>query len=235
MAHVTDEIFRRDAYARSVAARVVAADQTGIELDRSVFYPEGGGQPGDRGVLQCGDLAIPIVDTRKDERGRLLHLPAAGAQLPRPDAQVLAIIDWEYRYRHMRMHTCLHLLCALVPHGVTGGAIGQDKGRLDFAVPEVPDKARLEQELTRLIAGDHAVSYRFISDTELDAAGELVRTLSVQPPRGQGQVRLVEVAGVDLQPCGGTHVARTGEIGRVRVGKIESKGKQNRRINIHLD
>jgi misacylated tRNA(Ala) deacylase len=232
---VTDEIFRRDAYVRSIEARVVAADQTGIELDRTVFYPEGGGQPGDRGILRCGALAIPIVDTRKDERGRLLHLPAAGAALPQPEAEVTATINWDYRYRHMRMHTCLHLLCALVPRGVTGGAIGQNKGRLDFALPDVPDKACLEEQLQRLIAGDYAVSYRFISDAELAAASALVRTLSVQPPRGQGQVRLVDVAGVDLQPCGGTHVARTREIGRVRVGKIESKGKQNRRINIHLE
>jgi misacylated tRNA(Ala) deacylase len=200
-----------------------------------VFYPEGGGQPGDRGVLRGDDgPGYAVVDTRKDAAGRLLHRLGEGVAPPAVGSLVTAAVDWDYRYRHMRIHTCLHLLCALVPHAVTGGAIGQDKGRLDFDMAESVDKASLEAALNALIAADHPVGYRWITDDEMAANPALVRTLSVAPPRGEGRVRLVAVEGVDLQPCGGTHVARTGEIGPVRIGKVEKKGRQNRRINVYL-
>ncbi|MCB1747862.1 MAG: alanyl-tRNA editing protein [Gammaproteobacteria bacterium] len=233
---MTEELFRADAYLRECTATVVASSADGIELERTVFYPEGGGQPGDRGMLRSTDgTTFAIVDTRKGEDGRLLHLPAADAALPTPGDEVTAIIDWDYRYRHMRTHTALHLMCALVPYPVTGGSISQDKGRLDFDMAEGVDKEALEAALNALVIADHPVGYRWITDAEMAANMALVRTMSVKPPMGQGRVRLVDVDGVDLQPCGGTHVACTGEIGHVRLGKVEKKGRQNRRINLHLD
>lgn len=231
---MTELVFRDDPYARSCRARVVATAADGIRLDRTVFYPVGGGQPGDSGRLLLPDGSeIAILDTVKgggpDE---VLHKAAPGAALPAPGTEVEAVIDWDRRHRLMRMHTCLHLLCAVVPGDVTGGQIGDGKGRLDFNLPEAPDKAAIEAALNRLIQEDHPVRPRWITDQELAAKPELVRTMSVKPPSGQGRVRLLEIDGVDLQPCGGTHVARTGEIGPVLVAKIESKGKQNRRINL---
>ena len=232
---MTEEIFRNDAYGRSTSATVLDVTEEGIVLDRTVFYPEGGGQPGDRGQLLFDKgLCMEIVDTRKTESGDLLHIPQPGATLPETGSHVTAIIDWEYRYRHMRTHTCLHLLCALIPNDVTGGAISQDKGRLDFDMTETLDKETLQKELQRLVAEDRPVNYRWITDEEMERNMTLVRTMSVKPPLGQGKVRLVEVDGLDLQPCGGTHVARTTEIGEVRIGKIEKKGKHNRRVNVHL-
>jgi misacylated tRNA(Ala) deacylase len=233
---MTIELFRQDAYLKTTDAAVVAASGDGIVLDRSVFYPEGGGQPGDRGSLLLADgRSINIIDTRKNTAGELLHIPAQGTTLPAATSVVTASIDWDYRYRHMRTHTCLHLLCALIPHPVTGGSISQEKGRLDFDMAETIDKAILEAALNALVAADHAVGYRWITDAEMHANMELVRTMSVKPPMDQDRVRLIDIAGVDLQPCGGTHVARTAEIGKVRIGKVEKKGKQNRRIAIHID
>lgn len=232
---MTKEIFREDAYARSCEATVTAVGPEGIRLDRTVFYPTGGGQPGDTGCLRLGSgVQVLVVDTRKDrETGEILHIPAEGQALPAPGTNVTAEIDWERRHRLMRMHTCLHLLSSQVAGGVTGGGVGDGKGRLDF---DLPDKALDKDELTallnRLIEEDHPVRTRWISDEELEAQPELVRTMSVKPPMGTGRVRLVEIDGVDLQPCGGTHVARTGEIGPVVVRKIENKGRHNRRINI---
>ncbi len=227
-------IFRDDAYARSCAAVVVAAAPEGVRLDRTVFYPAGGGQPGDSGVLRVvgGGGAIEIVDTRKGAGpGDILHIPAPGADLPAAGASVVAEIDWERRHRLMRIHTCLHLLSAVLPYPVTGGQVGDGKGRLDFDIPEaILDKQRITDELNRLIAENHAVRSRWISDDELAAQPELVKTMSVKPPSGQGRVRLLEIDGVDLQPCGGTHVAATGEIGPVEVRKIEKKGRRNRRV-----
>jgi len=226
-------IFQDDAYARSCQATVVAATPEGIRLDRTVFYPAGGGQPGDRGRLRAaGPGATEIVDTRKGERpGDIVHIPAAGAALPAPGETVTAEIDWPRRHRLMRIHTCLHLLSAVLPYPVTGGQVGDGKGRLDFDIPEaILDKQQITDELNRLIAENHVVRPRWISDAELDAQPELVKTMSVKPPRDQGRVRLLEIVGVDLQPCGGTHVAATGEIGAVEVRKIEKKGRQNRRV-----
>ena len=231
----TELVFRTDAYARSCESRIVAADERGIRLDRTVFYPMGGGQPGDIGVLRLADGGvISIVDTVKgDEPDEVIHLPAEGTVPPPAGTAVTAEIDWDRRYRLMRMHTCLHLLCAVVSGDVTGGQVGDGKGRLDFNLPDTRlDKDAITAELNRLIREDHPVRPRWISDEELAAQPELVRTMSVKPPTGHGRVRLLDIEGVDLQPCGGTHVARTGEIGPVVVTKIENKGKQNRRINI---
>jgi misacylated tRNA(Ala) deacylase len=230
-----DLLFHDDAYLKSCEATVTRADAEGIRLDRTVFYPMGGGQPGDTGVLRLADGAeVPIVDTRKGaDHEDVVHVPQEGAALPAPGARVTAEIDWARRHRLMRIHTCLHLLCSVVPGEVTGGQVGDGKGRLDFNLPDTRlDKEEVAAALNRLIAEDHAVAPRWITDDELAAKPELVRTMSVKPPMGAGRVRLLEIEGVDLQPCGGTHVRRTGEIGPIQVTKIESKGRQNRRVNI---
>jgi misacylated tRNA(Ala) deacylase len=236
---MTELLFRGDAYLRACRARVVAADARGIRLDRTIFYPTGGGQPGDTGTLRLASgEAIQIVDAVKGEGpDDVVHVPVPGAALPPPGAEVTAEIDWLRRYRLMRMHTCLHLLCAVVPGAVTGGQVSDGKGRLDFDVPGASlDKEAIAAQLNGLIADGHEVTPRWISDAELTAHPELVRTMSVKPPIGMGRVRLMEVAGpdgaIDLQPCGGTHIRNTGEIGPVAIGKIENKGRQNRRINI---
>ncbi len=229
-------IFRRDAYTVRCQATVVAVDERGLMLDRTVFYPTGGGQPGDTGTLHHDGAEIRLTDTIKgDGPDSVIHVPEVGAELPAPGSVVEVEIDWDRRFAHMRMHTCLHLLCAVVPGAVTGGQIGADRSRLDFNVPSASlDKDDLTAHLNRLIADDRPVSYRWIDDAELEANPDLVRTMSVKPPTGTGQVRLVDIEGIDLQPCGGTHVARTAEIGRVEVVKIENKGKQNRRVVVAL-
>ncbi len=239
---MTVELFTEDAYARTCEATVTAVtavtavDGRGVVLDRTVFYARGGGQPGDTGRLTTADgRRVPIVDTVRDG-GDLLHLPADGAPALTVGEAVTAEIDWDRRYRHMRMHSCLHLLCSVVEGGVTGGALGADKGRLDFDLPDTSlDKDHITAELNRLVAENHPLSAQWITDAEMAAQPDLIRTMSVKPPSGAGRVRLMQVGGVDLQPCGGTHVAASGEIGRVRVGKIENKGKHNRRINVVFD
>jgi misacylated tRNA(Ala) deacylase len=231
-----DLIFRDDAYAATCTAVVTAVDERGLRLDRTVFYPAGGGQPGDTGMLRHAGGAVRIVDTIKgDGPDEIIHVPESEAALPAPGAEVEAEIDWNRRYAHMRMHTCLHLLCAVVPGAVTGGQVGADKSRLDFNVPSGSlDKEELTQALNRLIDADRPVQPRWIGDDELAARPELVRTMSVKPPTGSGTVRLLDIEAIDLQPCGGTHVRRTGEIGPVEVIKIENKGKQNRRVVVAL-
>jgi misacylated tRNA(Ala) deacylase len=231
---VTEELFRTDQYLKRCEAVVTAADGRGIQLDRTVFYVMGGGQPGDTGTLTLSDgRAVRIADTRKGEvPGEILHLPEPGQALPQAGDKVVAEIDWARRHRLMRIHTCLHLLSAVIPSGVTGGQIGDGKGRLDFDTPEALDKDAITERVNKLIAEDRPVAVRWITDEELAAKPDLVRTMSVKPPVGQGRVRLLDIDGVDLQPCGGTHVARTGEIGRVVVTKVENKGKHNRRVNI---
>jgi misacylated tRNA(Ala) deacylase len=228
-------LFRDDAYVTNCEAEVLSADSEGIRLTRTVFYPMGGGQPGDQGILHRPDgTEVRIVDTRKGaDHDDVVHIPADGASLPSPGERVTAEIDWERRHRLMRMHTCLHVLCALVDGEVTGGQVGDGKGRLDFNLPEgPPDKDELTAEINRIVQGGHDVAPRWITDSELAAQPDLVRTMSVKPPTGSGRVRLLKIEGVDLQPCGGTHVRNTAEIGRVQVTKIENKGKQNRRINL---
>ena len=235
---MTEEVFRHDAYARSCEARVTAVDDAGVRLDRTVFYPLGGGQPGDRGELVLdGGIALGIADTRKGAtEGEIVHVPDHPVDADIIGSRVVARIDWERRHRLMRMHTCLHLLCSLIPAPVTGGSIRDGSGRLDFDLPESTlDKEDLTARLNRLVAEDHPVTPRWISEEELDANPSLVRTMSVAPPRGRGTVRVLDIEGVDLQPCGGTHVASSGEIGRVRVTKIEKKGRQNRRVSVAFD
>lgn len=230
-------VFREDPYAQSCEARVVAVAEDGIRLSRTVFYPMGGGQPGDVGRLTWDGGGVDIVDARKgSDHEDVVHVPAEGADPPAPGTVVTAEIDWQRRHRLMRMHTSMHLLCSLIEGDVTGGQVGERKSRLDFDLAGAQvDKDALTQALNGLIRADHPVRARWIGDDELDANPGLVRTMSVEPPRGSGRIRLIEVEGVDLQPCGGTHVRSTAEIGAVRIGKIESKGRQNRRINIHLE
>jgi misacylated tRNA(Ala) deacylase len=229
-------LFRDDAYASDCTAVVTGVDERGIQLDRTVFYPAGGGQPGDAGILRSELGDILIANTVKgDGPDVVIHVPAPGFRIPAPGEVFTAAIDWTRRYRFMRFHTALHLLCAIVPGGVTGGSIGEDKARLDFDVAtDSLDKEAIQTRLNALIAAGHPVVPRWIADEELAARPELVRTMSVKPPSGQGRVRLLDIAGVDLQPCGGTHVKNTAEIGLVAVTKIENKGKQNRRIIIGL-
>jgi misacylated tRNA(Ala) deacylase len=235
---MTEELFREDAYLKSLEATVTVVDQEGIQLDKTIFYPLGGGQPGDTGTLALpGGNRVQIVDTRKDrETGKHLHVYEEESELPAVGDRVMAEIDWPRRYRLMRMHSALHLLCATIDGGVTGGQIGEEKSRLDFDLADTAlDKDEISDKLNALVVAAHPMSHRWITDAEMAANEDLVRTMSVKPPSGTGRVRLMEVAGgVDLQPCGGTHVANTSEIGELRVGKIENKGKRNRRVNIHL-
>jgi misacylated tRNA(Ala) deacylase len=230
---MTELLFRDDAYLRACTARVAVSDLHGIRLDRTVFYPMGGGQPGDSGVLRLSSAqTIAIIDTIKGAApDEVVHVLAPGSALPEPGTELVAEIDWERRYRLMRMHTCLHLLCAVVPGAVTGGQVSDGRGRLDFDVPGSSlDREAIAGRLNKLIAGAHSVGPRWITDNELAAQPDLVRTMSVKPPSGSGRVRLIEISGIDLQPCGGTHIRNTAEIGPVAVTKIENKGKQNRRV-----
>ena len=233
-----EQIFREDAYARHCEATVISVDDRGIQLDCTVFYPTGGGQPGDCGTLTTSDgTTVPIVNAIKgDGPDGVLHVPSEDASTIQSGTQVTVQIDWERRHRLMRMHTCMHLLSVLVPYPVTGGQVGDEKGRLDFDISEASlDKEQITAELNRLINEDHPVSSEWITDEELDAQPDLVKTMAVNPPRGSGRIRLIRIEGQDLQPCGGTHVQRTGEIGRVQVDKIQSKGKQNRRVSLSFD
>ena len=235
---MTEELFREDAQLRTCEARITAIVDGGVLLDRTVFYPQGGGQAGDAGELVLADgSTIAVADTRKAAApGEILHLladPADAARLA-PGQAVQARIDWQRRHRHMRFHTATHLLCALVPHPVDGCSITAGYARLDFHMNEPLDKEALNTGLARLVAEAHAVRHRWISDAELDANPQLVRSMSVQPPRGSGRVRLLEIEGVDLQPCGGTHVSSTAEIGAVIVTKIEKKSAMTRRVVLGL-
>ncbi len=233
---MTELLFRADAYATEFEAEVLSAEPGKVVLDRTLFYPEGGGQPGDTGVLLLPDgRELKVTDTKKGEQpDSVAHVLAdATGQLP-PGMRLKGRIDWQRRHRLMRMHTCLHLLSAVIIAPVTGGAVGDGYGRLDFDLPESPDQAEVQEKLNALIRRDAPVAFRWITEAELDARPELVKTMSVQPPRGRGQVRLVEVAGIDLQPCGGTHVQRIGEIGAVVISNVEKKGKQNRRVRLEF-
>jgi misacylated tRNA(Ala) deacylase len=234
----TETLFMEDAYRTSATAQVRGlTEEGGIILDRTIFYARGGGQPGDSGTLDWEGGRIPIATAVKGEAGAIVLIPAEPSALPPVGAEVEQRLDWDRRLGHMRIHTALHLLSVVIPLPVTGGAIAADKGRLDFHMPYAPeDKKVLEGQLNALVTRDLPVHIDWITEEELDAKPDLVKTLSVQPPRGAGQIRLVQIgedeARVDLQPCGGTHVARTSEIGKLTVTKIENKGKQNRRVTI---
>jgi misacylated tRNA(Ala) deacylase len=232
---MTEELFREDATALACEATVLAVDEAGLVLDRTVFYPLGGGQAGDAGTLTTSSgCVLVVVDTRKhkERAGAIAHVPAAGADLSAfaPGTRVTARIDPARRLAHMRFHTATHLLCALVPHPVDGCSITAGYARLDFHMSEPLDKEQLSAGIARLVAAAHPVRHRWISEEELDANPGLVRSMSVQPPRGLGRVRVLEIEGVDLQPCGGTHVANTREVGDVVVTKIEKKSAMTRRV-----
>jgi len=237
---MTQPLFRDDAYLKQAPATVTAiTEQGGIVVDASIFYPTGGGQPGDKGELTWENGRCEIATTVKGEDDQIVLVPAEGSEVPPVGASVTQVIDWDYRYRLMRVHTMLHLLSVVIPLPVTGGAITAEKGRLDFDMPDHPgEKEELASKLQALIDQDYEITTDWITDAELDANPGLVKTMSVQPPRGAGKVRLVRIGTkdeqIDLQPCGGTHVARTGEIGKITIGKIEKKGKLNRRVNVLL-
>lgn len=238
---MTEPLFRSAPYLRETGGMVVGhTPEGGVVLDRSLFYPSGGGQPGDAGWLAWQGGRIEIATALKGEAGSIILVPAAPTDLPAIGAAVVQTLNWDRRHRHMRVHTALHLLSVVIPLPVSGGQIGAEKGRLDFDMPDPPDDVpALQARLNGLIDRDMQVTESWISDAELAAAPGLVKTMSVQPPTGQGRVRLIRIgdaAGqVDLQPCGGTHVSRTAEIGRVYLGKIEKKGRQNRRVSLFLD
>ena len=233
---MTEELFREATYSKTTDAKVFRIMDEGVILDRTIFYPEGGGQPGDIGSIRLEDgLDLVVTNTVKTSNG-ILHIVNAKKSEMVTGQSVTMNIDWERRFRHMRMHTALHLLCSQVEGAVTGGAIGAQKSRLDFNMPgERPEKEELEEKMNNLIAGDHKISISWISDEELKANPDLVRTMSVRPPMGTGSIRMIRIGdNLDCRPCGGTHVKSTLEIGYIKVGKIENKGRQNRRINITL-
>ena len=241
MTDYSTPLYLSDPYARDCTGHVVAhTSEGGVVLDQSVFYPTGGGQPGDNGWIDWQGQTVAIATTVKGEGGASVLVPSEPARLPPVGTRIHQRLDWDRRHNHMRMHTALHLLSVVIPLPVTGGQIATGRGRLDFMMPEPPeDRDAVEGALNRLIDLDLVVRDSWISESDLDANPSLVKTMSVRPPRGSGNVRLVAIGDggdqVDLQPCGGTHVARTGEIGRILLGKIENKGKQNRRVSISLD
>ena len=233
----TELLFRDDAYLKTASARVVAVHEQGIELDRTIFYPLGGGQPGDTGaLLRASGERIPIADTRKGEAiDSVLHVPVPAMQHPEPGEPVTLELDWERRYKLMRLHTALHVMSCVIVAPVTGGNISPDKARLDFDIDmSLLDAEKIERETNALIARGIETETVWITDEELEARPELVKTMSVQPPRGAGRVRLLRIPGIDLQPCGGTHVRNIAEIGGIRVLKIRSEGRRNRRVEIAL-
>lgn len=238
---MTDALFRDDAYLRETTGYVTAhTPEGGVVLDASLFYPTGGGQPGDSGNLVWDTGTLEIATAVKFDGDKIALVPGEPSPLPPVGTKVIQRLDWERRHRHMRVHTALHLLSVVIPLPVTGGSISAEKGRLDFDMPSAPeDKEHLQTQLNQLISQNLPVSEDWITEAELDANPELVKTMSVSPPRGAGRVRLVRIGQgaeqVDLQPCGGTHVANTNEIGSIRIGKIEKKGRQNRRVNIFLE
>lgn len=238
---MTTPLFRDDAYARDASGVVTGhTPEGGIILDQSIFYPTGGGQPGDSGALSWDGGALSIATAIKGDGDSIVLIPAEPRALPGVGTTVMQSLDWDRRYAHMRVHTALHLLSVALPFGVTGGSIGAGRGRLDFDMADAPeDRDGLQDVLNSHVTSDLRVSAEWIDEAELDANPSMVKTLSVQPPRGAGKIRLIRIgegdATVDLQPCGGTHVARTGEIGALRIGKIEKKGRMNRRVYLHLD
>ncbi|WP_066710572.1 alanyl-tRNA editing protein [Celeribacter ethanolicus] len=238
---MTEPLFREDAYLQETYGTVRGhTPEGGVILDRTIFYATGGGQPGDSGWLDWSGGSLPIATAIKGEGDAIVLVPAEPAALPPLGAEITQRLDWMRRHRHMRVHTALHLLSVVIPLPVTGGSIGSEKGRLDFKMDAPPaDKQGLEDALNALIERDLVISDDWITDEELLANPAIVKTMSVMPPTGQGRVRLVRIGlaadQVDLQPCGGTHVARTSEIGRIRFGKVEKKGRDNRRVTIHLD
>ncbi|WP_415920517.1 alanyl-tRNA editing protein [Tateyamaria sp. SN6-1] len=238
---MTDMMFRTDAYLRDAMATVTGhTAEGGIILDQSLFYPTGGGQPGDSGQIAWSGNTLAIATAVKGDKDDIVLVPSEPRALPPVGTQIEQTLDWDRRYAHMRVHTALHLLSVVMPFGVTGGSISAGRGRLDFDMEDAPeDRDAIEAALNAHVEADLKVTEEWITQADLDANPGMVKTLSVQPPRGAGRIRLVRIGSdtnvVDLQPCGGTHVARTGEIGGLRLGKIEKKGRRNRRVYLHLE
>jgi misacylated tRNA(Ala) deacylase len=235
----TDCLFREDSYLKDCEATVVGIEANGgIVLDRTVFYAASGGQPADKGsIVTKSGATIPVANVVFTDPGKttIAHVPAPGAPAVAIGDKVKAEIDWPVRHARMRMHTALHLLSAVLPYPVTGGSVGEAESRLDFDIPDAGlDKDAITTRLAEMISADAAVSSRWIADAELEANPGLIKTMSVKPPMGTGRVRLIEIHGLDLQPCGGTHVRSTAEIGAVRVTQVEKKGKLNRRVRLAL-
>ncbi len=226
-------LFIEDSYLKDFDATILNIDSNKIILDRTAFYAKSGGQPGDIGKITLNGKEIYIIDTVYDNKQNILHVCENSNDL-KIDEKIKGKINWEVRYKHMRMHTALHLLCSLIPYDVTGGQISYEKSRLDFNADDKIEKEEIENKINQLVADDHEISYQWIKLEELDNQPDLVRTMSVKPPRTNNEIRLVKIGNVDLQPCGGTHVRRTKEIGNIRIGKIENKGKMNRRVNLSI-
>ena len=231
---MTEALFKHDAYLQECKAEIIVSSNEFVVLDKTVFYPTGGGQPGDTRKIKWNDNSIDGNDTRYSKNGEIQHFLKNNNPLPSEGITVKAEINWDRRYRHMRMHTALHLLGSILKYGVTGGNIGAEKSRLDFDMSEPVDKDAVDAALQKLVKKNVSIKSTWISDEELDAQPDLVRTMSVKPPKGLGKVRLLEIEGIDIQPCGGTHVKSTGEIGCVQLGKVEKKGKHNRRVYVKL-
>ncbi len=233
---MTEFVFREDSYIRSLPTLVTAlTPEGGIILDRTIFYATSGGQPGDTGRLERADgsfIAISGSVHPEGNKAAILHMPADGSPQLQPGEEVIAHLDWDRRYRLMRMHTALHLLSVAMPYPITGAAVAEDKGRIDFNLPEAPDAGQIERKINALVDENHPVSAEWITDAELEANPGLVKSMNVKPPMGQGRVRLIRIGDIDLQPCGGTHVKSTAEIGPLRLGKVEKKGALNRRVTI---
>lgn len=233
---MTEFLFRDDAYLKTTTATVTAiTPEGGIVLDRTIFYATSGGQPNDTGTIEWegGSIVCSSVVHPDGDKSQIVHVPATEVHGLRLGAPCTLLLDFERRYRLMRMHTALHILSVVFPFPVTGGSVGEDKGRLDFDMPEIPSNLQaLEDEVNRIVAGNHAVTTDWITDEEMEKNSNLIKTMKVKPPMGQGRVRLVRIGDVDLQPCGGTHVKNTSEIGPLKLGKIEKKGAQNRRVSL---
>lgn len=226
-------LFIEDSYLKDFDATILNIDSNKIILDRTAFYAKSGGQPGDIGKIILNGKEINIIDTVYDNKQNILHVCENSNDL-KIDEKIKGKINWEIRYKHMRMHTALHLLCSLIPYDVTGGQISYEKSRLDFNADDKIEKEEIENKINQLVEDDHEISYQWITLEELDNQPDLVRTMSVKPPRTNNEIRLVKIGSIDLQPCGGTHVRRTKEIGSIRIGKIENKGKMNRRVNLSI-
>ena len=226
-------LFIEDSYLKDFDATILNIDSNKIILDRTAFYAKSGGQPGDIGKIILNGKEINIIDTVYDNKQNILHVCENSNDL-KIDEKIKGKINWEIRYKHMRMHTALHLLCSLIPYDVTGGQISYEKSRLDFNADDKIEKEEIENKINQLVKDDHEISYQWITLEELDNQPDLVRTMSVKPPRTNNKIRLVKIGSIDLQPCGGTHVRRIKEIGNIRIGKIENKGKMNRRVNLSI-
>ena len=226
-------LFIEDSYLKDFDATILNIDSNKIILDRTAFYAKSGGQPGDIGKIILNGKEINIIDTVYDNKQNILHVCENSNDL-KIDEKINGKINWEIRYKHMRMHTALHLLCSLMLYDVTGGQISYEKSRLDFNADDKIEKEEIENKINQLVKDDHEISYQWITLEELDNQPDLVRTMSVKPPRTNNKIRLVKIGSIDLQPCGGTHVKRTKEIGNIRIGKIENKGKMNRRVNLSI-